>query len=1298
MARSGVALQQKVDRAVQHHRDDDLVRAEEGYRQVLALAPDHAIAIHLLGAIMLQTGRNAAAVDLLQKAVARLPDQAPLFANLGEAHRRLGNGEKARAALERAIALKPDLAAAHYTLGLTLCREGHPADAVVCFEQAAALMPGSRDVQMSLCEALAELGRLDEARGACARALEIDLGFAEGHNQMGFLQKELGCAEEAIASFRRALECRPDHRLAHSNVVYALPYVPSIDASSVAREAVTWGERHAGTASLDRRPHANNRDPERRLRVGYTSPDFRNHCQALFFIPLLEHRDRSVIEVTCYSWVRRPDDVTDRIRGLSDRFRDVTNLSDREAAELIRADEIDVLVDLTMHMGDNRLPIFASKPAPVQVAWLAYPGTTGLDAMDYRITDVFLDPPEIDVGGWYSEQSVRLPDSFWCYDPLTRVPEVNALPAMRDGRVTFGCLNNFSKTNAGVFALWARVLNAVEGSRLLLLARTGEPRTRVREVFAEAGVAAERIDFVDVQPRAEYLATYHEIDVCLDTFPVNGHTTSLDSFWMGVPVVTLVGPTVLGRAGLCYAKNLGLDGLVATTPDEYVGIAVALARDRPRLAGLRGEVRKRMESSPLMDGPRFARNMESAYRTIWRNWCAENGAGETGVESLAELTRAVAQDPENVAHLSSLSEAYRRLGRLREAVDPLLRALSLRPDFAEGFHSLAVVLRQAREIDGAVVYFERAVDLEPEAPRFHRSLAEALQERGDLQLARPYFACARLLSGSDSPGEDDLLLARALRAEGSLRRSVAHYHCALALDPGAVDAWVELSGALEALGRADGAAVASSRAITLHPRCAMGHATLAAARVLQRRYDEAIDSCQSALAIDPACWLAQFHLGNALSANGEVVSALAAYRRTVELCPTQHAAHSALVFLMPYAPGIDAPAVGHEARSWARQRAEPLASEVRAHTNDRDPERRIRVGYVSPDFREHAVALFLLPLLASHDRQAVEVFCYSSTATPDAVTARLRASADAWRDVAQTDDAAVADLVREDRIDVLIDLTMHASGGRPLLFARKPAPVQICWLAYVGTTGLGTMDYRLTDPHLEPPNVDPGWCTEAPLVLPETFWCYAPLHDTAHEVAPLPAARSGRVTFGSQHSIQKVNDGVLALWGRILREVEGSRLLMVAPEGAKRSIFEAFEREGIDRRRVECLPPRTYGKYLDAYGEIDIGLDTFPCNGATSSIDAFWMGVPVVTMVGQTPAGRAGLSIATNLGLPELVARTEDEYVRAAVRLARDLGRLDQLRRGLRARMQSSPLMDVPRFTRNIEAAYRVAWKKWCRS
>jgi predicted O-linked N-acetylglucosamine transferase (SPINDLY family) len=313
-----------------------------------------------------------------------------------------------------------------------------------------------------------------------------------------------------------------------------------------------------------------------------------------------------------------------------DVCRNIAGLPDEQVAELVRKDRIDILVDLTMHMARNRPLLFARKPAPVQVCWLAYPGTTGLATMDYRFTDSYLDPPGLD-DRCYSEQSIRLPDAFWCYDAQPTDIQINELPALKSGYITFGSLNNFSKVNDLVLRLWAKVLSAVNGSRLLVLTDQGSHRGRTLRLLEEEGIASDRIGFVSPRARRQYLELYHQFDVALDTFPANGHTTSMDAFWMGVPVVTLIGRTAIGRGGASILRNIGLSELISITPEEFVRVAAELAGDLDRLNALRKTLRERMQHSTLMDAARFAKNVEVAYRSMWERWCAAdmNGRNQT---------------------------------------------------------------------------------------------------------------------------------------------------------------------------------------------------------------------------------------------------------------------------------------------------------------------------------------------------------------------------------------------------------------------------------------------------------------------------------------------------------------------------------------------------------------------------------------------------------------------------------------------------------------------------------------------
>jgi protein O-GlcNAc transferase len=590
-------------------------------QQTVTLQPGNAEGYTNLGNALRNAGRLDDAIAVFREAIAFSPHSAEGFANLGNALREMGQLDDAISACRQAIALNSELPEAFNNLGNAMRDKGQFDQAIDAYRKAIALRPDYAEVLSNLGNALKEKGRLDEAIAIYQQAIALRPNYAEAHSNLGSALKDTGQIDEAVAAYRRAIALRPGYVEAFSNLLFALHYHPSYDAPAIAEELRLWNRQIAEPLKRFIQVHTNDRDPERRLRVGYVSADFRVHASAHFLVPLLKHHDPRQVELFCYAQVVRPDAMTLQMQRQFATWRSIVGVSDEQAARQIREDRIDLLVDLKMHTSENRLLIFARKPAPVQATWLGYPGGTGLTTIDYRLSDPCLDPIGMDESV-YSERTIRLPDTFWCFDPLDgRDIPVSALPATGKGFITFGCLNNFCKVNDGVLTLWAKILRQVDNSRLLLLAPMGNHRARTLERFRQEGIDPSRIEFVAGRSRRKYLETYHRIDVGLDTFPYNGHTTSLDSFWMGVPVVTLIGSTAVGRAGWSQLSNLGLGELAAQTPDQFVQIAVELANDLPRLEQLRSTLRQRMEQSPLMDAPKFARNMEDAYRKMWRAWC-----------------------------------------------------------------------------------------------------------------------------------------------------------------------------------------------------------------------------------------------------------------------------------------------------------------------------------------------------------------------------------------------------------------------------------------------------------------------------------------------------------------------------------------------------------------------------------------------------------------------------------------------------------------------------------------------------
>jgi predicted O-linked N-acetylglucosamine transferase (SPINDLY family) len=526
--------------------------------------------------------------------------------------------DEAVIAYQTAIVAEPQSAALRYNLGILLRKLGRASEALAAYRQAVDLQPDFAEAHNNLGNLLAAHWDPESAVQSLRSAVRLRPDFAEAWNNLGVALKNLGQIDEAIGCFDRALALRPDQPAVRSNKVYALEFHADADEQRIAAAREEWNLHHAKPLQSRHQPPANDRDSSRRLRVGYISPNFRDHCQSLFTLPLLSNHNHAEFEIFCYSDGGGEDVIREKLRREADEWRDISELADSAVVQRIREDRIDILVDLTQHMSRNRLPVFAEKPAPVQISWLAYPGGSGVAGMDYRLTDPHLEeragrrPRAV-------EEPLALPSSFWCYEPRSAQP-VDELPALSEGFVTFACLNNFCKLNDAVLKLWSRVLRAVARSRLILLVPRGSARQRVLDILRAEGIASDRISQIDFQPREKYLATYRQIDIALDTFPYNGHTTNLDALWMGVPVVTRIGSRCVGRGGWSQLCNLGLAQLAARSDEQFVNIAAGLAENLPALNELRQSLRSRMENSALMRAEPFARGVEEAYRRAWIRW------------------------------------------------------------------------------------------------------------------------------------------------------------------------------------------------------------------------------------------------------------------------------------------------------------------------------------------------------------------------------------------------------------------------------------------------------------------------------------------------------------------------------------------------------------------------------------------------------------------------------------------------------------------------------------------------------
>jgi len=729
--------------------------------------------------------------------------------------------------------------------------------------------------------------------------------------------------------------------------------------------------------------------------------------------------------------------------------------------------------------------------------------------------------------------------------------------------------------------------------------------------------------------------------------------------------------------GLSQLRNPGLPALVSRDADDYVRIATTLARDLPRLAEMRSTLRERMERSALMDTARFTHGIEAAYRAAWRAWCKVPGAYTPEIMSPAEAF--------------GLANQHLQHGRTAEAAALCEQILAVLPEQPDVLHLLGVAAYQLGRMQDAAGYFRRALAANPQATGSRNNLGCTLIELGHYEEAIAEYRIALLAEPLDP--DQHANLADALYHAGRFAEAAAACRTALSIQPDLATAHNNLGNALRSLGQSDAAIAAYRTALRREPRYAVAQSNLGA--ILSDRFDHeaAVEAFRVALEWKPNSGSAHNNLGCALMNLGRFDEAVASYRRAMELMPADASFHSNLIYSLQFIPGVDARAIAEEQARWNERHAVPLRGVIRPPENGRDPNRRLRVGFVSPDLREHPISFFLAGLLDALDREQVEAHCYASIGRPDAVTERLRTAADCWHDVLTFSDEALADKIRSDGIDILVDLSMHSADNRLRVFARKPAPVQVSWLAYPGTTGLETIDFRFTDAVLEPPEAGPIAGAERPIHLPDTWCCYTPI-GPAPEIGELPAARQGAITFASFSKSSRLNDALLHCWAALAARVPDARWLLLHPSGPGREqIVAAF---GEHAARIEFVARQSWIGYLALLARSDVSLDSFPNNGLTATCHALWMGTPVVTLAGRTPAARAGASILTAAGLPELIATSTADYVSIAAALAADRPRLAAYRAGMRDRLRISPLMDATGFARSVEAAYRAMWQEWC--
>ncbi|HHJ20892.1 MAG TPA: tetratricopeptide repeat protein [Gammaproteobacteria bacterium] len=603
------------------------IEAMAGFYHALTLFPDYAEAHFGMGNTFFLQGRHLDAIRAYQKAVALNPEYVDAYGNLGNALAESGKYQEAENSYRAALAMNPDFQMAHNGLGETLAHMGREDAAIVEFRRAIEINPEAADAYNNLGKALVQQAKPAEALEPLEAALAISPQMSSALYNYGYALNQLGRRQEAYTALREVVRQEPRWHHAHSTLLMNLSYDADLSPQALLEEHKAWGQQHGTPLKAWIQPFKNTRDPQRRLKIGYVSSDLGTHPVGFMTYDALKQHDHSQYEIYIYSGRTKADELAKLFEQNADVCRSTVGLSDTALAEQIRDDGIDILIDLSGHTAGGRLPTFAEKPAPVQMTWIGYCDTSGLDTIDYILMDPYTVPETSD--DLFVEKVLRLPDTRFCYSPPGFAPRVNLLPALSRGYITFGSFNNLLKVTADVVALWCRVLEAVPQARLVInwpTLKEAERREELQRYFTENGMDLARIELRQGNPtHQDVLAAYGDIDIGLDTFPYSGGITTSEAMWMGVPVVTLPGVRAVSRQSASIIHASGFPELIARDQEDYVRIATELAEDFAALALRRREQRDKIASSVQCDSERFSRHLEAAYRQAWQDWCSSEG-------------------------------------------------------------------------------------------------------------------------------------------------------------------------------------------------------------------------------------------------------------------------------------------------------------------------------------------------------------------------------------------------------------------------------------------------------------------------------------------------------------------------------------------------------------------------------------------------------------------------------------------------------------------------------------------------
>ncbi|MFI3219494.1 MAG: tetratricopeptide repeat protein, partial [Methylococcales bacterium] len=1010
-----------------------------------------------------------------------------------------------------------------------------------------------------------------------------------------------------------------------------------------------------------------------KIKIGYFSSDFRQHAVSYLIAELFERHDRSRFEIIAFSFhaARNKDDMRLRLEAAFDQFIDVSEQSDEQVVRLARKLEIDIAVDLNGYTGGCRTDIFAMRAAPIQVNYIGYLGTMGADYIDYLLADSVLIPTEHQA--YYSEKIVYLPNSFQVNDSTLSISNkviTRAEFGLPEQGFVFCCFNNHFKITSTVFKSWMRILRHVEGSVLWLFCGNIDAETNLRLASTAQGINADRLIFANALPKTEHLARYRLADLFLDTRPCNAGATASDALWAGLPIITYLGETFPSRMAASLLNAVGLPELITNNADDYEALAIKLATHSEQLAALKQKLADNRLTMPLFNTKLFTQHIESAFQMMFDRYQA--GFVPDHIYVPAQITeQPVTQNTENlelfdstiVMNLNAIEKLINHgneledLGRFDDALASYDRALSINPDYARAHSNRGNVLQSLKRFDDAITSYNRALVIKPD-------YAEAFCNRGN-----------------------------ALQALSRIDEALSNYDKALAIKP---NLWLALIGrgtVLQNLNRYQEMLSACDQLLAIQPDSI--ETLINRGNVLQiiNRFDDALSSYERALTLKPNH---QFLLGTWLH-NKMRLCDWSDFDTNLEQLIKKITLGVKASTPFPVLALTSSAAIQQTVARYYVQEKYPshfLLPPLVKHAHS-----KIKLAYFSADFRIHATTQLIAELFDRHDRSRFEIIAFSfhSASHKDVMRLRLETAFDQFIDVSQQSDEQVVRLARQLEIDIAVDLKGFTEDARPNIFAMRAAPIQVSYLGYPTTMGADYIDYLLADSVLIPKEYQ-HYYTEFCVYLPNSYQ----VNDTSRVIANRQFTRAELglpeqgFVFCCFNNNYKITPVVFDCWMRILHHVEGSVLWLLEDNAtAARNLRLAATARGINAERIVFAQRLALPEHLARHRLADLFLDTLPCNAHTTTSDALWAGLPVLTCMGETFASRVAASLLNAIGLPELITSNHEDYEALAIQLATHPEQLASLKQKLADNRLTTPLFNTALFTQHIESAFQMMFDRY---